>query len=392
MDLEQVEKRVEWLDDERRKDKDTITALEDRISNLEGRLSVAIGENKELSGEITRLSLVTGRMDNFDGSLAQHRLEFNQLIDNQGKEVSGRIDELSKVLRAEIKGVDNSLTEVRKGLDPIPVLGQGLNARVEEEQRLNRLIDEVRNEIDDLQRSEEEQTRIYRLIDDGRRQDTKRLTDITGDVQAIRKRSDEYRGRIELIDANLRKVETRLTELMNVESDRREAQSIFLEKQSLVEVERERIWKDYQARFEMVEKQSSDVESQLQVLDATHGSIKRTNTVVDGLVDRVERRLNEIVEMQRLAEERFRQEWVTFKADDQKRWTNYTLSQDEQRSDINRRFDQMSKRVTILEDSQQEIQDMFTQLNDLTEKRLQSLLANAHEWVNAFEKTQGRSR
>ena len=40
---------------------------------------------------------------------------------------------------------------------------------------------------------------------------------------------------------------------------------------------------------------------------------------------RFDRRLNEITEMQRLVEERFRQEWVSFKADDQKRWTNYTL-------------------------------------------------------------------
>ena len=31
-----------------------------------------------------------------------------------------------------------------------------------------------------------------------------------------------------------------------------------------------------------------------------------------------------------LTEERFRQEWVNFKADDQKRWTNYTLAQEEQ--------------------------------------------------------------
>ena len=34
---------------------------------------------------------------------------------------------------------------------------------------------------------------------------------------------------------------------------------------------------------------------------------------------RFERRINEITEMERLTEERFRQEWVTFKADDQKR-------------------------------------------------------------------------
>ena len=75
----------------------------------------------------------------------------------------------------------------------------------------------------------------------------------------------------------------------------------------------------------MIERQSSQLESQLQLLDTTHLTIKRIQEGVDDLMQRVERRINEIVEMQRLAEERFRQEWTTFKADDQKRWTNNIL-------------------------------------------------------------------
>jgi predicted negative regulator of RcsB-dependent stress response len=99
-----------------------------------------------------------------------------------------------------------------------------------------------------------------------------------------------------------------------------------------------------------------------------------------------------MAEIQRLSEERFRQEWVAFKADDQKRWTNYTLTQEEQRGEVSRQYEKLTDRVTQLEDSLQEIQDLLRQMNEQTEKRLQSLLAVAHEWVSAYERSTGRTR
>jgi hypothetical protein len=147
-----------------------------------------------------------------------------------------------------------------------------------------------------------------------------------------------------------------------------------------------------QTRFDVIEKQSSDLETQLQLLDTTHLTIKRIQSGVDDLMQRVERRINEMVEMQRLAEERFRQEWTTFKADDQKRWTNYTLSQEEQRTEVGRRFDRMSDQVTNLEDTLQELQDIMYQVNEMTNKRLQFLLTAAHDWVNEYERVHTPSR
>lgn len=389
MDQSQLEKRVAWLDDEHRKDKNLIALLEERINALEGRIALTEHQNKDLTGEITRLSTIMGRMDHFDDSLEQHRVEFNKQFKNQAAISDQRADEITTVLRAEIRGFETSLADVRKGLEPIPGLRADIQARIQEEQRLARLITDLQQEINDLRRNEEEQSRIYRLIEDGRRQDVKRLTDIQGELTAVRKRSDEQRGRIDVTESSLRKVETRINELLAVERDRRDAQAGFLEKQALADVERDRTWKDWQARFSMIEKQSSDLESQLQILDTTHLTIKRMQDGVDDLILRVERRINEIVEMQRLAEERFRQEWTTFKADDQKRWTNYTLSQDEQRTETGRRFDRVADRVTYLEDSLQEIQDSLQQFNELTIKRLQSLLSAAHEWVSDYERSQG---
>jgi chromosome segregation ATPase len=391
MDQTQLEKRVEWLDDEHRKDKNLISMLEERINGLEARIIASEQNNKSLSGEITHLSTITARMDSFDTSIEQHRTEFNKMYKKQASQTDQRVDEITNVLRAEIHAFDTSLDDVRKSTEPITSLRSEIQARIQEEQRLSQLIIDVQKEINDLRRNEEELSRIYRLIEDGRRQDVKRLTDIQGELTAVRKRSDEQRGRIDIVDSNFRKFETRLTELLAVERDRRDSQAAFLEKQSLAEVERDRTWKDWKARFEMIERQSTDLESQLQILDNTHLTIKRMQDGVDDLISRVERRINEILEMQRLAEERFRQEWATFKADDQKRWTNYTLSQEEQRTETGRRFDRVADRVTFLEDSLQELQDIWQQNNELTIKRLQSLLSVAHDWVSDYERAQSSS-
>ncbi len=391
MDQGQLEKRVAWLDDEHRKDKNLITMLEERINALENRIVTTEQQNKDLTGEITHLTTVTTRMDNFDASIEQHRVEFNKMFKKQASQSDQRVDELTTILRAEIHAYETSLGDVRKSTEPISGLRNEIQARIQEEQRLSYLIGDLQKEINELRRNEEEQSRIYRLIEDGRRQDVKRLTDIQGELTAVRKRSDEQRGRIDIVESTFRKTETRIDELLAVERDRRDAQAVFLEKQSLAEVERDRAWKDWSTRFEMIEKQSADLESQLQILDTTHLTIKRMQDDVDDLISRVERRINEIVEMQRLAEERFRQEWATFKADDQKRWTNFSLSQEERRTETGRRFDRVADRVTYLEDSLQELQDLSQQDNELTIKRLQSLLSVAHDWVSDFERTQGGS-
>jgi chromosome segregation ATPase len=152
------------------------------------------------------------------------------------------------------------------------------------------------------------------------------------------------------------------------------------------------VWKEWQSRFEIIEKQSAEVESQLSLLDTTHREAKRAQSTLEELAQKLERRINELTEIQRLSEDRFRQEWATFKADDQKRWTNYTLTQEEQRNETIRQFDKLSNQATQLEDDLQDVKDLLQQANEQAEKRLQSLLAMAHDWVAAYERSIGRSR
>lgn len=392
MEMEQLQKQVDWLDEERRSDKSRIGTLEERLAALENSISPLSNQVKELQGEITRLATLLERLDTLDHSINQVRVEGKKQVEDIEKLVIKQNDDLEKRQRNEINTVEARINEINKQLEQIAELKRNIQARVEGETRLARTIDENRNRLENYRRTEEEYTRNLRLLEEGRRQDNKRLTDLNGEVAAVRKWVDEHRGKLDLLAANIRKVENRMNETAVMETERRETLNTFLDSQALREVERDKVWKEWQTRFQSIESQSSDLENMLQSLDNTNRTVKRSQQSVDELIQKVERNISEISEIQRLNEERFRQEWVTFRADDQKRWTNYTLTVEEQRSDTHNQITRLSDRLTQLEDLFQELQDVANMANEHTEKRLQAILSIAHEWVSTFERTVGRSR
>jgi hypothetical protein len=243
----------------------------------------------------------------------------------------------------------------------------------------------------EYRRSDDEYRRSLKLLEESQRQEAKRVTDMLGEVSALRKRQDEQRGKIDLSNDSVRKMEMRISEFQAAESERRQSIAGFIDKQNMSSVERDRIWKEWQTRFELIERQGMGLDATLQSIEATNRSIKRSQEAFDEITQRFERRINEITEMERLTEDRFRQEWVAFKADDQKRWTNYSLVQEEQSREQNRYFERYNERIVVLEDISQEMQDMVHQIREENQKRLQSMLALAHDWVEQYDRVFGRA-
>jgi mevalonate kinase len=134
------------------------------------------------------------------------------------------------------------------------------------------------------------------------------------------------------------------------------------------------------------------LDTQTAALEETLRAAKKAQETYNELNTKLERRISEVTEMQRLAEERLRQEWVTFKADDQKRWTGYTLSQDEGAKDVRRVIQKIEERIDPVYDSIQTIQDRLLQTTEVTEQQLQELMNVAHEWLSAYERIMGHGK
>jgi len=390
--MDQIHKQVNWLDEERRKDGAKISSLEERITQMEKSIATLTNTNKELNSEVVRLSALLIRMDKLDENFLQMQIKTQDQFENFERQFQKILDEREKSMRGDIRAIERAMADINKTADQIPEIKRNLTTRVEEEKRLASSMDNVREQMNVIRKNEDEHNRTMKMMEDSKRQDTKRLTDLIGEVNSLRKRMDEQRGNQELASASIRKLENRLNEFLAIENERREEVTSFINNQAIQDAERERVWKEWQNRFRSIESQASDIENTLQSLDNTHRIVKQSQKTIDELIDKVERRINEVTEMQRLEDERFKQDWVTFKADDQKRWTNYTLTTDERQNETLRKHERLSDQVTDIEDEMQEMQDLITQMKEHTEKRMQSLLALNHEWISSFERTIGRSR
>lgn len=91
--------------------------------------------------------------------------------------------------------------------------------------------------------------------------------------------------------------------------------------------------------------------------------------------------MNEITEMQRLVEERFRQEWVTYKADDQKKWTNLVLNQEDLHRENTRQMEKQSDRLAVLEDDLVQLNDLIKQVVDENLKNLNLISPVVEQWL-----------
>lgn len=387
MDFDQIAKRLEWLDDERRKDKTTIATLEKRISALESAIPEARDQIKEINTQVARIEAALSRIDQLEEGLAKIKVEQSRAIEVIEKQRVEREREADKVRREDLESLHKAIGETRKELEVLPDMRTKIQARTEEDYRLGRLISELEKKFDENVRSDEEYRRSIKLLEEGRRQDTKRLTDLQAETSVLRKRQDEQRGKVDVAADSVRKLELRVSEFAAVESERKQAQVAFIEKQSMQNLERERMWKEWQAQFETVTRQALDLESQMQALDATHRTVKRAQESFEETRQRFERRLNEITEMQRLVEERFRNEWVNFKSDDQKRWTNYTISQEELQRETSRKFEKQVERLVKIEDLTQEMRDTLEAVLNDTRARLQKLLAFSQELMESNQQT-----
>lgn len=385
LSMTQLEKRVEYLDNERRNDKTAIAALQSKIDNLGTENSALRMRITDMESEISRLNTLVTRVEQFELDISSVRTDLSRQIED----VKGAAQEKYIHIEKNNQRIDDVIfdaAELRKKVAPYENYPQLVEERKEEDIRLGRLIEEVKAQVTDISRFDEDYKRSLRMLEESQRQEAKKLTGVQGEIAAIRKRQDETRGKQDLLGDSMRKLEIRIRELLDAESERQVTQTAFIERINLAQVERERAFKTWSERFDRMEDITKGLDDEISGLEETHSEVRKALKSLDEVTQRFDRRVNEITEVQRLNEDRFRQEWTTFKSDDQKRWSNYVLAQDEQFREMARDLEGFGNRIANLEDLIMGVQDTLTEMGRDDLKRMQAQLATIRESIEAYNK------
>lgn len=390
MEFEQIIKQLDWLDEERRKDKATIAAQEEQIAHLKTDFNSITQKTKKLEKEIEGYASLSARVEQFDSFLAQQRKDMNETYSRLEENARKREEDIGKRFQGEFKTLNETLSRLHNKNEIVDIRRE-MKVRESEDLRLGESLIKLKTNFDEVLKSNNDLKFAQDKFEDNRNQDIKQLTDTQGEIVALRKRLDEEREKRQLNADSLRTIDNRVADVLSNEHKRKQEQTEFYENFSLEQVDRERAWKEWVEKTDSFAEKSELLETQLQtVTDATRSAQKAEETYTE-ISERIERRAHEITEMQRLAEDRLRQEWVTFKADDQKRWTGYGLSQDETLKNIQNSMAKIEGRITALDDASQTMQDQLQQTTDVTEHQMQELMNWAHEWLGSYERVMGHA-
>ncbi|MCZ2097957.1 MAG: hypothetical protein LC121_17140, partial [Anaerolineae bacterium] len=195
-----------------------------------------------------------------------------------------------------------------------------------------------------------------------RRQDARRLSEVESELPDVRKQIDSFKPKLTLIEELSLRNERKIQEVSAGDRDRREQIQQFIDQQSLLEQQRDQ---QIKALLEQFGEQDSQMQKYIERFETWAEAYREMKKIIDDferIGDRLERRINEVAEMQRLSEERFRQEWNDWRSDDQKRWKQFTLSNDEVWRLHDKEFERFVQRLSDMEGLFPPLQDGINRL------------------------------
>jgi len=379
--IEQLEKRIEWLDSERRNDKTNLASLQNRLTILEGENMNLRKQIKELEVLINRNANQISNMDKYDNRIDRLNIDLTKQIREVNERADLNISEAQKRLKVEIDSTKKTIAELYSMSEKFDPINTDIASLKMENTRLVRLIEEQKAKVLEVGRFDEDYRRSLHLLEEGRRQEAKRLTDLQGEVASVRKRLEETRARFDSFSDSFRTFDTRIAELQANEKDRRESQSQFIDRVNSSLVEKDKVFANWGKRFAEIDQFNANLTSQIETLENIRLSVTKAIQSAEDITQRFERRINEITELQRLNDDRYRQEWNVFKSDDVKRWTNYMLAQEEQNRETTQQYTELTQQLHEIDDLTALMRDELDALSRETLRHVQTILLAYQESI-----------
>jgi hypothetical protein len=387
-----IEQRLAWLEEQHAKAVQHAAKLSERVKVLEAALAKVSRQGQELSADVSKVTAAASRLQQYEDTLHKHRQEVARMLGDAEERRSAKEKTFQQMHAADMEETSRGIAEIRMDLGLLGEVQQSLETRREEETKISRTLDVLRKQLDTLMSRDTDRAEALASLDDDHRQETRRSAEAQAELAVHRERVDALVAQAEQLDDQARRMETRLAELMASEGERQQLLSLWLEQQNLRQAEQDHGWREWERRFQAFEKRSGEVDERILVYEETYRGLKQLRDDLGQLVERTERRINEVAEMQRLAEDRLNHDWTSFLADDAKRWNAHKLTLDEQWHEHARGHEKLSSGISAHEGRLATDDERLKLIEDEARSHLAELHALIREWALEGERPAKETR
>lgn len=379
-------KRLEWLDEERRKSMRKLAELEQRTELQDRELAGRDRRIQELEKQLSLVNAQLSRIPMVDTQLSQFKDDIVKMIEQYDKRRVEAERELDRLRRVEHEATTREIADIRKELPAIGRIEQELPLRQAEETRLANLIGVQQNTVTQLGSQVENVERSLTFLEEKERQDSRNISEIQAALLEINKRWEPITSRLEILGQNLSKVQTTAQTTGEAQVLLRKSISDWTEQVQIGEHERnqrlaswQRTMDEHQTTLERFNKDWVKFNNQYNDSRTAVETMRSLQTHLEGQ----QREANELV---RVESKRMESRWEQFVQEDARKWKNFE-SDSLQRLSINdRRERELREQIVALEEELERLEAELVQLVRVQTAQSEAIKKWPLLWLEEVEK------
>jgi chromosome segregation ATPase len=314
LDLTQAMQTLKWLDEERLKDKATVATLQERTQSQEQQLAQQAAQIQELQIALAGVQGVLSRVTEFEQLVSNYKNELVLQMDQREETRRKEQAEAGRLRRIEYETLTTNLNRLEKDMRVLPHYDEELNARRAENQRLSEALQRVEVTLSDLSKRSDDRVQAVTYLEEQRRADNRRIANLESDTTELHRRTESLTTKFPLLEDTLQKQRASIEEAIQ-ETKKLEKP---IEELRISDFQREQKMKQYLDQGEQVAQEMERMRAQTHGFIEQRQLVKRALEKLEGFQARIEKRQNEVSEMQRVAENRVKRQWEEWQDEQEK--------------------------------------------------------------------------
>lgn len=385
-EIGELRKRLEWLDEERRKSGRKLAELEQRSVLQERELVTRDRRIQDLEKQLSQVNSQLSRIPMVDAQLAQFRDDIVKMIDQYDKRRIEAERELDRLRRVEHEATTREIADIRKELPAIGRIEQELPLRQAEETRLANLIGVQQNTITQIGTQVENVERSLTFLAEKEKQDSRNIGEIQSALLEISKRWEPITNRLEILGQNLSKVQTTAQTTGEAQVLLRKSISDWTEQVQIGEHERNQRLAGWQRAMDEHETAFQRFNQDWVKFNNQYNESRTAVETMRSLQTHLEQQQREANELVRVESKRMESRWEQFTQEDARKWKNFEADSLQRLSINDRREREFREQVAVLEE---ELERLSVELSVLV--RVQTAQSEAIKkwpltWLEEVEK------
>ncbi|MDX1416872.1 MAG: hypothetical protein R3293_21900 [Candidatus Promineifilaceae bacterium] len=235
---DQILKRLEWMDEQRRKSARKLAELEQKFALHERKLVGREERIQDLERKLANTTAQLVRISEIDVRLSKFRDEIVEMIEQyDARRIEGE-ERYDRLRRVEHEGVSREISDLRKELPALGRLEHEMELRTAEEKRLSNAIGQLQNNITPLRNEIAKWEQAITFLEEKENQNSQNVGEIQTKLLEINKKWDPIDARIDVLALSLSKLESSRQDLVEAQVEQRDIVKKWAEQIQIGEHER----------------------------------------------------------------------------------------------------------------------------------------------------------